>query len=402
MAKTRAKAKKKRVVTYPDFDVVCDDCGRHFRTPQGLFGHRKWTGHGPGDQALPAGGRSESGSAGSGGSVSDLRREVEELKLQVEKSKLQRELPGPGAADRFPDIAEQAGLGPLNPDVQSEIQRRALQLAGQAPSQSFDWQSFAGMLSAMKEIMGQKDRGSLDGSLGGLLKDLGYPSLRELLQAGTSPRAPETLEVGGINLSGASLTPELLRSILEYKRQEAQAAVEADGRKQLADALDRGIKAILPEIMAARGAGPGAGGPLAGMAGEGPAELQVLVCPKCQAENPLPDDVSPGMAINCAGENPDGSRCDFIWQIEDRRAARHGPIGREPVRKKVVQPERDTIACPTCNQAIDVTGRPVGDDILCSVCGAEFRLVSVTEPIPPGELSQEEKRRRQWESERFQ
>lgn len=370
---------KKRTVTYPDFDLACEICGEHFKTPQGLFGHKRFR-HNLNAGSMDRQARLAASSAPADPSVKELKNEVERLELELKKRKLQAGFPSAG--NEPPDIMAQSGLGPFDAAVKEAAQRRAMGFE-QKTSQGWLDKLLANpeglriAIDGLKGILGvNRDTGD---SVPGLLKEMGF-SLKDLISQASAPKSGP-LSIAGIDLTGANLTPELLKSILEFRAAEEKTRTDLESRKQMTDGLNDLVKMLSPEIRKRFANGPPH---VPGISGES-IEDKVITCPVCGTENPLPDSLEKGMTIHCQGEG-----CDQSWVAEDDRP---NPPKRHKRQVKVKAPESIMINCPTCSQAIDITDKPIASDIACPACQSEFKLISDIDALPAAEpLTPEEKR----------
>lgn len=400
---------KKRTVKYPDFDLACDICGEHFKTPQGLFGHKRFrhninTGS-MGRQALPAGPSVSMGRqvpattsirpvppatsiAPADPSIKELKGEVERLELELKRRKLQSGFPSAG--NEPTDIMAQSGLGAFDAAVKEAAQRRAMGFE-QKTSESWLDKLLANpeglriAIDGLKGVLGvNRDTGD---NLPGLLKEMGF-SLKDLISQASAPKSGP-LSIAGIDLTGANLTPELLKSILEFRAAEEKTKTDLESRKQLTDGLTDLVKMLSPELRKRFANGPPH---VPGISGKS-IEDKVLTCSVCGTENPLPDTLEKGMTIHCQGEG-----CDQSWLVEDDKP---NPPQRRKRQAKVKAPELIMINCPTCGQAIDVTDKPLASDIVCPACQTEFKLISDTDPLPAAEpLTPLEKRYKSYQDQK--
>lgn len=379
--------RKRKRLTYPDQALPCQICGRHFKSLQGLSGHQRMIhgiSAGPGASSV-APGASAASSAGSAEqpSIKELRAEVDELKLQVEKRKLQAELPKP--ATEPADIMAQLGLGPFDPAVRAEAQRRAMGATENKPQQS--WldkllSSPEGVKVAVDGLRGVLGvgRGESGDNLSTLLKDLGF-NLKDLLLERAAPKGDAGLTIGGVNLAGTSLTPELLKSILEYRSVEEKARLDAESRKLMADGLKDAIGQLAPafaDLAASRQGGPG----IQRRPGAGPElqdpEPQFAECPRCGRQIPIPANF-PGGELHCQTKLADGSAClgsIDLEIIEDR------PESKARGKKRKPKPEpMESVKCPGCGQLVGISDKQIGDKVCCPVCQTEFAIISDIESV---------------------
>jgi transcription elongation factor Elf1 len=370
-------AQKKRVLNYPDYELECDLCGERFRTPQGLLGHRRLR-----HSAV----MNETASPGFPGAqpITALRQQVDQLKLQVQKHKLESELPPAG--NKSLDIMEQSGLGSFDNEVRAGIQRRALGM-DQKPMGTWLDKLLANpealkiAVDALKGVIGT-NRNDGD-NLATLLKDLGF-SVKDLITQASSPRAGSDLEIAGINLKGATLSPDLLIALLKYRESEEAIKAKVEAQKEQNSMIAELVKKfgpLLNEIIDRRS------GRLGGISQESSAEVQnVIRCPVCGKENLVPADIKPGDVVRCSGEN-----CPESWVAEDTRAEQR-PRAKTVKREVEVKPEPTILNCPNCNQAVDITDKPLGSMIACPMCQNEFKLTSDSIAVPAAEpLSESQK-----------
>lgn len=333
-------------VLYRDEKIPCQICGREFKNHQGLYGHMRIV-HGaiPGDVDINQG----IALAPQGGSatrlprmadppkdVPSLKREVEALKLEQEKEQL---LAGRSKPARPLDMAEQIGLGGMQPDVQGSLQARAF---GVANAQLSMVDKLLGNPEAMKiAIAGIKSiLGSNGGGEMGILKSLGYGSLRELIDSTRSPVAPSGMKIAGLDLSGVAMTPETVKELLGYDAIQKELASKAQDRQQRQEMFDSVIKRVGSAVL---------DGMMTGTE-EGEIEAQ------------------PGGSHKMRGKNITGT----------------GP-SLPPMK---VKPDKDLqvlLRCsnPECQQVLDVTGITMNEDVVCPSCGLAQRLSQPNEPIRP-------------------
>lgn len=373
-------------------DFRCPICQKKLKTKQALNGHVQLS-HGPeAFQELLASERLERQKTSGGAPLPDtkaLKTELEALKLSEELANLKAR-----RADRtrIPDISEQAGLGSLQPDVAREVQGRAF--SAQPQPQKFDLMALLSspnlpvLLDAIKGAMGIGQGGD---SVMTILTSMGF-SLKTLLTSAMAPKADSSLTVGGINLSGTPLTPEMFGAILQYKSVEERSKTENESRRAMSESLNRLVVLLTPLMAEKFGIKKETGG---GSVSQKVEELEVLVCPRCGRETPVPANIGPGGVIRCGTEG-----CDQEWTAESIRPER--PAAKKKREAKVKQPEPETLSCPSCKQSIDVTGRCIGDTIRCPVCDHEVKLVSEETPVPAAEpLTHLEKSERAWRGKRL-
>jgi len=376
--------KTKRTINYPDFNVACDICGERFKTPQGLSGHKQFKHN---LKAVIAGeaepGTSPAGPAGP--SVKDLKGQVERLKLEKEKRQLTSELPS--TATR-PDLMEQLGLGPFDPEVKAQAQRRAMAMGGSDQGQAQTWldkllsnpEGLKVAIAGLKGILGT-GQNTGDGTAT-LLKDLGF-NLKDLILSATAPKAG-TLSIGGLDLTGANLTPELLTSLMDYKAKTEAAQKDYEGKKLMSDTLASAIETIGTKLV---GSFRGSRGQDQSISQEiidrqpPPAERFAIECSACGFHNEIPADAKPGSIIKCQGKDKYGNPCEESWIVEDPEAQRKQ---RSKEKKIEVQEPPKSIACENCGQLINIEGTALGSEVTCPVCQRTQVLMSPDIALDPG------------------
>ena len=378
--------KAKRTINYPDLDLPCPICGERFKTRQGLAGHKQFK---HGSAAVIA--SKDHSPADPDGSVKELKDQVERLELEAKKRRLQAELPS--TAREPPDLMQQLGLGPFDPEVKAQAQRRAMAMGvNQAPGWIEKLLSNPGGIKiaadALKGVLGvNRDNG--DNSLK-ILSDLGF-DLKTLISNSTAPKSG-SFKVGDLDLAGASLTPELLTAILAYKAAETKAQAEYEGKKAMADSLDKLVKVITPEIIS-RFTG--------GRRGNGAADIisqeimsgselgeATFLCSKCGHENKLPENLIPGMEIHCQGKDSLGNDCTEVWHAV---ADQPKPQRQAKKRQIEVQEPPTSIPCEGCGQMLAIEGKPLGSELTCPICQRTQVLMSPDIPLDPGSPEEQSK-----------
>lgn len=366
---------------FKDQNLLCDvpGCGRHFQSPQALFGHRRMI-HGIHDKTIPDPGIGKD--QASPEAIKNLESEVKRLELEKKKRQLTAELPSISA--RPLDIMEQAGLGSLEGEAKTLAQTRALGVRDQGPAQTWlekllsNPEGIKVAIEGLKGILGVNHGGD---NMATVLKDLGF-NLKDLILNATSPKQSGTLELAGLNLSGVTMTPELLVAWLGYKGKIETAQAEFESKKETNLLLSQGLEAVGRAI----GSALAEGGSLGNLfphresisqeiIGSEPGE-EIIVCPKCGMENKLPADLAPGMEIHCQGEG-----CEEVWHAVDAQ-----PKPQRQVKKrqaKVEEPEPPSCNCLKCGQLIDLSGKAIGDEIKCPVCQAVMTVKSEDLPVVP-------------------
>jgi len=398
------KMAKKR---HYDSPTECPYCGREFKSPQGMLGHIRLgfcpvAGPGAAAPEPPPGKVYYHPPAGGEPSVRELEDEVKRLELQDRLARL-RNIQQP-RQPRTPDVAEQAGLGPMTEGIRQEVQQRAFTVSDRKEESWISTllknpQSMQTAINALRGILGvNPNQGGGDG-VAEILSKMGY-SIRELIEAKHAPRANSDLKVGGLSLAGVNLTPELLVALIGREDKLAELAVKQENTEKLMDGLSSLAKAVresgfIEKIKGggggaggAVGAKPGAGGGISAKPKESPQEEPTtLVCPECGSKiEYLPSQVQPGEIISCSNDE-----CDAFWEVLDERQAKaeekaKAKVAQEAAKKR--DSERVTINC-SCGQLIDITDRPIGSRVKCPVCGEESSIVSQTEAVQPAEVEAE-------------
>lgn len=372
-----------------DQNLPCDfpGCDRHFQTPQALYGHRRMIHHQYQDKTVP---EPDPKDQASPETIKNLESEVKRLELESKARKLRAELPT--ASARLPDIMEQSGLGSLEGESKVLAQKRAMGVGQQQPG----WvdkllanpEAVKAGIAGLKGILGVDHNNSGD-NMATLLQSMGF-SLKDLITQATAPKSG-ALEIAGMNLSGASLTPQLLSSLLDYKAKTEAAEKEYQGKKEMSDTF----KSLLHTIGEGIGSGaiqlskPGLGrnsGDISEqyMPGPEPVGFAPFTCPKCQTENTIPAEAQPGMKIKCQGEG-----CEEVYTVID--LAQQKPE-REKKRKEVKIEEPPTsIPCENCGQMINIKNMALGSELTCPICQNTQTLMSPDIAVDP-ELPESEKR----------
>lgn len=386
------KHKKHKKVVYPDQNLICELCDppRSFKNYQGLRGHRRMI-HGILDPIIASSGPEvDPGAknnlvAKSSNTIETLKEENELLKLQIKNRQLAAQFP---STSREPaDLMLQLGLGSFDPGVKAEAQRRAMALSGQGQAQS--WldkildhpESFKLIAGALRGALGVDHGGDNAASGLGVLRELGI-DLKSLWERGQAPRSG-TLQIAGLDLQGASLTPSLLVALLDYKAKTESAQKEYEGKKEMSDSLSSLIKIITPELIAKFTGGRRESISEKYMPGSEPAGFQPFICPKCGAQNELSPDLVPGQEVKCQTEG-----CGEIWTVVDDRAQ---PKPERKKREVKVQVEEmpTSIACEGCGQLINIKNMALGSELTCPICQKTQVLTSPDVAMEP-ELPEEQ------------
>ncbi len=396
------KTKKRIVNERTDSDLPCEICGKRFKTAQGLYGHKHWV-HGSGapEGPLPVVPVASPGGSGDEGpppsaptSSKELKAEVESLRLQLQRRKLQAEFPSAPAPRS--DVMQESGLGEIDAEVRQQAQRRAFALPDQAASRSsgIDWLSLLNSpnLPAILQLL----RGGLGGSdsgTGGLgvLKELGI-DLKDLLSQASAPKAG-SMNIAGLDFTGASLTPELLKSVLEFKATEERTKSEFDGRKAMADGLEHLVELLAPHLEGLFGANGPSPGRAAGIAGAGPGIREPrrlgIECERCGTLNEVPVDQPVGGVIHCQGK-VDGEPCTASWVATEPAPAEERK--RRPIEKVQVPEPAKSVACENCGQLLNIEGKALGSECICPICKTAMVLMSPDTPLETDEpLTPEQK-----------
>jgi len=367
------KHKKHKKVVYPNQNLICELCDppRSFKNYQGLRGHRRMI-HKILDPIVAKSapevepGAKNKPVAKSSDTIETLKEENELLRLQAKNRQLVAQFP---STSREPaDLMLQLGLGSFDPGVKAEVQRRAVALSTQ--SQAPSWidkildrpESFKLIAGALKGALGVDHGGDNAASGLGVLRELGI-DLKSLWERGQAPKSG-SLEIAGMNLQGATLTPELLVALLDYKGKIETAEKDYAGKKEMSDQLGNLIKVIVPEFISRFKSGS-----RESISREIMPEAATFVCDKCGAENELPADMVPGMEIHCVGKD-----CSMSW-ITDTPMAKQKPA-RQKREIAIQEPEIPLCSCPGCGQKIELTGRSIGESIKCPVCQVEYVVQS--------------------------
>ena len=213
------------------------------------------------------------------------------------------------------------------------------------------------------------------------LKDLGF-DFPGLLARSQATKADSSFKVGPISLEGVSLTPEVLSSLIQFQQaadslnyQKAKDESFRDGMQQLIKLVtDSGILNRIGGGIASaiEQRGPGQTISQEILAGSQPGE-QIIICPRCGAENKLPVDVGPGTTIKCIGPG-----CEQSWITEQAQQPKRQAKKRQV---EVKEPEPPTINCPSCGQLLDVQDKGLAETIVCPACQKEWVLTSDNVPI---------------------
>jgi len=336
---------------YRDQRIPCPiaGCERVFKTPQGLAGHLQFFHGQPADSR--ADGLPSSYLLGEVGDIppasrpatsKDLKKEVEMLELLQRKARLQA---GHSEAVKPLDIGEQIGLGPLRPDVQTALQSRAFNAVQPQENEQDATLKVLQVISKVKDLFGGSNNNGL-----GILKELGFGTLRELLDSTKSPRAGADFNIAGIPLAGASLSPAVIVELLKYQQTKEKLASDVQAargyQEQIASFLgllakDDNFKTVFSKI----------GADLAGGL-RGPGNIS--------AEQ--------------GGEDMRGKDIASVGGIPKRRKSR-----------REAQPQHEYVRCvsDTCQQLMNIDGLSIGSELLCPSCGTAQTLVFPDQPLSP-------------------
>lgn len=382
----------KKHVYKQDLNIPCPEagCDKHFKTVQAFHGHLRMV-HGIQEKVIPSsnpGPGVKSDSVISSDTIESLKGENELLKLQIKNRQLTAQFPS--GTNGQQDIMAQAGLGNIEGEAKLLAQKRALGIMDQGHTPSWLDKLLANpaaletAINGLKGILGvNSGNGSNGDQMATLLKDLGF-NLKDLILNASTPKTG-SLSLAGMDLSGASLTPELLSSILDYKGRVEAAEKDAAGKEAMASALTSAFEKITGMIASGSLRMPGRDISQEIIPGPEPGE-SVIICPKCGHENKLPENLVPGMEIKCQGEG-----CDQIWgtAVDDR--------ARKPQRQatkrqaKVEPPIVNETACPGCGQLVNIDGRAIGEVVKCPACLNELTVTSETLAAPAQDLTQAER-----------
>lgn len=388
---------KQRTIKYPDLQLPCPICGKILKTRQALSGHTRLKHDSSAERPAEVVSAIASPGGSAGPSVTELRElkaEVERLELELKRRKLQAEFP---ASEPQPaDLMQQLGLGPFDPGVRAEVQRRAVNATEQPAKTGPDWVALLNspnlpiILQALKGALGVNRDGD---QTAGLLRDLGF-NLKDLLLEKAAPKAAG-LTVGGVSFDGASLTPSLLATIMEYKAVEEKAKGDFEGRKAMADALQDAVKALAPAlgdlVQGRQGAGPGITGRDSPGRQEPSPERFAIKCDKCGHENEIPDSTQPGAEIKCQGVDKSGNPCEESWIATDLAQERKQERKAKKAKKVEVEEPAKSLACE-CGQLLNIEGLPLGSELTCPICQKVLVISSPDIAMNPGPVEKEEKK----------
>lgn len=374
--------------TYENQNLECPICHRLFKNEQGRKAHIRQIHERINeritvDQAPGSAVRKDEVD-----SISGLREDCERLELLAKRRRLTSELPA--TSTRTADLMEQSGLGPFTEESRTLAQKRAMGIRDQ--DQVEGW--FSKLLSAPGGIQAGVDalRGIIgvghnnEGSGLGILKELGV-DLKQLWERGQATKADSALSVGGINLNGVRLTPEVLTSLIAFKQAEDDLNYQ-----KTKDASFRDNMNVIIDLVKSSGILNRIGGEIAkGSFPKPGAERDisekympevadnVFTCPVCQTENTIPADAQPGVRIQCQGPG-----CEQSWVVEDPQVRQpQRQVKKKPV--KIEEPIIEETACPGCGQLLSLANRSIGDIIRCGVCGDELTVTSETLAVPASE-----------------
>lgn len=360
----------KKGYTFTDRALPCPECGKTFKTPQALENHRR--GH------LARADISEQKDS------ARLAEEVRVLKLEAEKRRLEATSKPP--APSFPDAAEVAGLGKMQPAVAERVQSRAFGLASQPQSSWVDkfLSNPEGLKLAVDALRGIIGTSYGDSGLA-ILKEIGI-DIKELFNHSRAP-ASGAIKIAGIDLTGVPLTSNVLTALIDYEAKKEAAEREAESRNSMAESWKKALELLEPLIESKLGNGSSSGGGIGARVSESPSSparaLQNryhFICKNCNAEVPLPEGTATGESVICpvCGDK-------YVKEISSAP-----PQINKEVKSKAIPVEKITMKCK-CGQSIDVTGVPLLSDVKCPVCGAIAKVTSPDEPLEPQPVSEQEK-----------
>ena len=345
------KTKSGKKITYRDQQIPCSvaGCGRTFKSPQGLSGHLQFFHGQPSDSradGLPSsyllGEVGDIPPASRPASVKDLKKDVERLELEQRRARL---MAGHSEPVKPLDIGEQIGLGSLSPAVQTALQSRAFNAVQPQQSEQDSTLKVLEVIGKVKGLFAGNNNSGL-----GILKELGFSSLRELIDSTKSPRAGADFNIGGVPLGGASLSPAVIIELLKYQtakeKAQADAQVSKTYQEQIASFLTLLAKDDNFQKVFARIGADLAGG----LRGPG------------------------AISAEQGGDDMLGKDIASVGGIPKRRKSR-----------KQAEPEHQYIRCvnESCQQLLNIDGLAVGSELTCPSCGTAQELVFPDEPLSP-------------------
>ena len=383
----------KQHVYKQDLNIPCPEagCDKHFKTVQAFHGHLRMV-HGIQEKVIPSLNPGDPGvkndSVISSDTIESLKGENELLKLQIKNRQLTAQFPS--GTNGQQDIMAQAGLGNIEGEAKLLAQKRALGIMDQGHTPSWLDKLLANpaaletAINGLKGILGvNSGNGSNGDQMATLLSTLGF-SLKDLILNATAPKSG-ALEIAGVSLAGTSLTPELLKGILEYKAAETKAQAELQGRQEMANALKSAFEGIGGMIKNGQLRMPG-NSISQEIIPEPEIRENVIICDSCGTENPLPADLVPGQTVKCQGEN-----CPRSWMVQAPPAAQKQ---RAKKQVKVEPPIVEETTCPGCGQLVNLDGRSIGESVVCPVCQVEYVVKSEDLAVRAEDpLSESEKQR---------
>jgi len=292
--------------------------------------------------------------------VSELRNQVEFLKLQSEKDKL---LSGRQDA-RLPDLSEKLGFGSFVPAVAEQIQNRAFGVQ-QQPQKSSIAEGLE-IVEKVKSIFGNNNS-ELE-----LLSKMGL-NLKDLIELKRSPVAPDTLSVGGVSLQGVSLTPGVLHDVFMYRAVEKEAEAKEAAAKAEA-ARSQGIQDLMADFFQKLGANlpavvDGIKGGISSNTGSRVSSAPVIVegklgesgeisCCRCASV----------ITIDAKQDEVRCSMCGQNYKVE-RVGAAKPEVGAQPETEHPFK-------CPVCGKETFLSNFPDDSPFVCPGCSQDSgRLV---------------------------
>ena len=377
---------KQRTINYPDLDLPCEICGQRFKTRQGLAGHKQFK-H---SSAAVIASNDHSPAGPDGPSLKELKGQVERLELEVKRRNLTAQLPSTVAHTM--DIMESAGVGPITGEAQVIAQKRILGIKDQGQAESWLGKLLSspeGVKTAIDGLKGILNVNNHQGDMATFLSTMGL-DLKTLILNSAAPKSG-SLEVAGLNLSGASLTPELLTSLIDYKAKTESAEKEFQGKKLMSDSLTTAVQNIGKELLGSFKGSLGRDRTISQeISDREPVSAvdSILTCPRCGHENELPADLTPGQKIECQGPE-----CQESWVAID---GREQPKAQRQTRQVEVQEAQPaTINCPSCGQLLDVSDKGIAESVVCPACQKEWTITSDNTAIKAEAAESEEEKQRQ-------
>lgn len=317
---------------YSQSEIVCPECNRSFKSPQGLHGHLRWV-HG-----ISAEKGTLAGHYGESSDVQELHERVEELKLRRRQKELERDIArddGKGSAD---DLSQAVGLGNLADPVKEKLQSRAFGI-----EERKDWvgsllsnpSGIREIVGAIRYVLGSDQKHA--STISELASELGLsaPDLMQRLWSNNSKSMPSGTAIGGIDVSG--LPAEVAVELVKEARQDA--------RDKERIALFANLVEEIPRILDLRN--------------------------------------NPGKAQKVVGKADSTPQTYVPRQLEAR------PVNGQGEVEEVAEPVE--MQC-SCGQILDITGVPIHAHVQCPACGQISKIVELDNPAPVRSLTEQELR----------